>query len=199
MHGLGTKTRADGTVEHAGRWGNHAPSRVPGSLAFERQRAAEGPPSQPRQRGGAVRPPPPMAPGFPPSPSQSLRGDPRNQMMRPPPPPPSLPMAAGGGRQQGDVANLQRQLAAAEAARAAAEAEAARARADAADARGGNSNSVGSRGGGGNPLGEEGAKTALLVLLLVSHFHRPCQPQPRGHFEQQLPISLRGLVRALIG
>jgi len=48
-------------------------------------------------------------------------------------------------------------------------------------------------------LGEEGAKTALLVLLLVSHFHRPCQPQPRGHFEQQLPISLRGLVRALIG
>ena len=155
MHGLGTKTRADGTVEHAGRWANHAPSRVPGSLAFERQRAAEGPPSQLRQRGGAARAPPPMAPGVPPPPQSAdypppagaaLRGGPRNQMMRPPPP--SLPMAAGRGRQQGDVANLQRQLAAAEAARAAAEAEAARARADAAD----NSNRVGNSGGG-NPFG----------------------------------------------
>jgi len=186
MHGLGTKTRADGTVEHAGRWANHAPSRVPGSLAFERQRAAEGPPSQLRQRGGAVRPPPPMATGFPPSPSQSVGypppagaalrgGSPPNQMMRPPP---SQPMA-GGGR-GGDVANLQRQLAAAEAARAAAEAEAARARADAADARGGNSNSVGSRGGGGNPFGRRRSQNSAASAAAGVPFPSPMPaPAPR--------------------
>ena len=48
-------------------------------------------------------------------------------------------------------------------------------------------------------LGEGGAKTALQAMLLVSHFHRSCQPQPRGHFERRRPTSSPGLARALIG